>query len=149
MVERSLLRIGAVSVILGVTFFSVSGAFHGGHQPDDLVATLPQYATNANWIVVHLGQFLGLFMVVGGLVGLYRSITLGPGAALAQLGFVAAVVAISVYAANQAVDGIDIKFVAKEWVDAPAAEKEVAFRVAEAVRHIEIGLTSRPVRILN
>ena len=57
MVERTLLCIGAVSIILGVIIFSVSGAFHGGHQPDDLVATLPQYAANANWIVVHLGQF--------------------------------------------------------------------------------------------
>ncbi len=148
MVERSLLRIGAVSIILGVIIFSVSGAFHGGHQPDDLVATLPQYATNANWILVHLGQFLGLFLVVCGVVGLYRSITLGPGAALAQLGFVAAVVAISVYAANQAVDGIAIKFVAEEWVSAPPSEKEVAFRVAEAVRHIEIGLTSLTLLIL-
>ena len=148
MVEGTLLRIGAVSIILGVIFFSVSGAFHGGHQPDDLVATLPQYATNANWIMVHLGQFLGLFLVVAGLVGLYRSITLGPGAALAQLGFVAAVVGIGVYAANQAVDGIAIKFVAEKWVSAPPSEKDVAFRVAEAVRHIEIGLTSLAVLIL-
>jgi len=148
MVECTLLRIGAVSIILGVIIFSVSGAFHGGHQPDDLVATLSQYATNANWILVHLGQFLGLFLVVSGLVGLYRSITFGPGAALAQLGFVAAVVGIGVYAANQAVDGIAIKFVAEEWVSAPPSEKDVAFRVAEAVRHIEIGLTSLTVLIL-
>ncbi len=148
MVERTLLRIGPVSVVLGVIIFSVSGAFHGGHQPDDLVATLPQYATNGNWIVVHLGQFLGQLLVVGGLVGLYRSITLGPGAALAQLGFVAAVIGIGGYAANQAVDGIAIKFVAEEWVSAPPSEKEVAFRVAEAVRHIEIGLTSLTLLIL-
>ena len=33
-------------------------------------------------------------------------------------------------------------------MNAPAAEKEVAFRVAEAVRHIEIGLTSLTVLIL-
>ena len=43
-------------------------------------------------------------------------------------------------AVSQAVDGIAIKLVAEDWVNAPAAEKEVAFRVAEAVRHIEIGL---------
>jgi len=148
MLERTFLRIAAVSMILGVIISGVSGAFHGGHQPYDLVVTLPQYATNANWVVVHLGQFLGQFLVVGGLVGLFRSITFGPGAALAQLGFVAAVVAISVYAANQAVDGIAIKFVAEEWVNAPAVQKDVAFRVAEAVRHIEIGLTSLTVLIL-
>ena len=148
MLERPLLRIGAISIILGVVISGVSDAFHGGHQPHDLVVTLPQYATNANWIVVHLVQFLGRLLVVGGLVGLYRSITFGPGAALVQLGFVTAIVAIGVYAANQAVDGIAIKFVAEEWVNASAAEKDVAFRVAEAVRHIEIGLTSLSVLIL-
>ena len=57
-------------------------------------------------------------------------------------------VAISVYAASQAVDGIAIKFVAEEWLSALLPEKEVAFRVAEAVRHIEIGLTSLTVLVL-
>ena len=33
-------------------------------------------------------------------------------------------------------------------MNAPAGEKEVAFRLAEAVRHIEIGLTSLSVLIL-
>ena len=69
-------------------------------------------------------------------------------AGCAVWGFVAAVVAISVYAASQAVDGIAIKFVAEEWLSAPPSEKEVAFRVAEAVRHIEIGLTSLTVLVL-
>ena len=69
-------------------------------------------------------------------------------AGCAVWGFVAAVVAISVYAANQAVDGIAIKFVAEEWLSAPLSEKEVALRVAEAVRHIEIGLTSLTVLVL-
>jgi hypothetical protein len=55
---------------------------------------------------------------------------------------VTAVVATALYAVNQAVDGIAIKFVADEWVSAPAAENADALRVAEAVRHIEIGLSS-------
>lgn len=148
MLEHSLLRIGAVSIIFGIIISGVSDAIHGGHQPHDLVVTLPQYAANPNWIVVHLVQFFGRLLVVGGLVGLYRSITMGAGGALSQLGIVAAVVGISVYAVNQAVDGIAIKFVAEEWVNAPAAEKEVAFRVAEAVRHVEIGLSSLSVLIV-
>ena len=53
-----------------------------------------------------------------------------------------AVVATALYAVNQAVDGVAVKFVADEWVSAPAAEKADALRVAEAVRHIEIGLSS-------
>ena len=67
---------------------------------------------------------------------------------LFRSGFVTAMIGISVYAANQAVDGIAIKFVAEEWMSAPPPEKAVALRVAEAVRHIEIGLTSLTVLIL-
>jgi len=141
-VERTLLRIGAVSATLGVITLFVADAFHGGHNPADLEAVLPEYAANANWEVVHTGQFLGYALVLVGLVALHRSIAEGRGAALARLGYVTAVVATTIYAVNQAVDGIAVKFVADEWVSAPAEEKADAFRVAEAVRHIEIGLSS-------
>ncbi len=49
MVERTLLRIGAVSAIVGVVTLFVAGAFHGGHDPANLGAILPEYAANANW----------------------------------------------------------------------------------------------------
>jgi hypothetical protein len=140
--ERTLLRIGAVSAILGVITLFVADTFHGGHDPADLEATLPEYAANANWEVVHIGQFLGYALVLISLVALYRSITEGRGVALARLGYVTVVLATAVYAVNQAVDGVAVKFVADEWVSAPAAEQANAFRVAQAVRHIEIGLSS-------
>ena len=141
-VERALLRIGAVSAALGVIILFVAEAFHGGHDPADLEATLPEYAANANWEAVHVGQFLGYALVLIGLVALHRSIAEGHGAALALLGYVTAIVATATYAVNQAVDGVAVKFVADEWVGAPAVEKADAFRVAQAVRYIEIGLTS-------
>ena len=142
MVKQTLLRIGAVSAPFGVITLFVADAFHGGHDPADLEAVLPEYAANANWEVLHIGQFLGYVLVLVGLVALHRSIAEGRGAALAGLGYVTAVVATAIYAANQAVDGVAVKFVADEWVSAPAEEKADALRVAEAVRHIEIGLTS-------
>jgi len=42
----------------------------------------------------------------------------------------------------QAVDGIALKRTVDAWAAAPAAQKEVAFHVALAVRHVEIGLAS-------
>ena len=142
MVERTLLRTGAVSAPLGVITLYVADAFHGGHNPADLEATLPEYAANANWEVVHIAQFLGYVLVFVSLVALYRSMAEGWGAALARLAYVTAVLATAIYAVNQAVDGVAVKFVADEWVSAPPAEKADAFRVAEAVRHIEIGTSS-------
>lgn len=141
--ERTLLRIGAVSAILGVITIFVANAFHGGNHPDDLEIVLPQYAVNANWEVVHVGQFLGYALVFVALVALYRSIAEGRGAELARLGYVTAILATAIFAVNQAVDGVAVKYdVADEWVSASAAEKATALRVAEAVRHIEIGFSS-------
>ena len=145
--DRALLRMGAVSIVLGTLISNVAGFFHGGGaQPDDLAATLPAYAANANWELVHLAQFVGDALLLVGFLALYRSIIAvagtGASAALARMGFVIAVVAEGVYAINQAVDGIAIKFVAQEWVSAAPDEKVVAFRVADAVRHIEIGTSS-------
>lgn len=145
--DRALLRMGAVSIVLGTLISNVAGFFHGGGaHPEDLAATLPAYAANANWEVVHLAQFVGDALLLVGFLALYRSIIAGAGtgasAALARMGFVIAVVAEGVYAINQAVDGIANKFVAQQWVSAAPDEKAVAFSVADTVRHIEIGTSS-------
>ena len=143
MVEQPLLQAGAVSAALGPIVAFIAGLFHGGgDDPADLAATLPHYAANGRWEAVHIGQFLGFALMLGGLVSLFRSLEGGRGAAAARLGFATALVAIATYAANQAVDGVAIKFVAGEWLRAPAAEKGAALRVAGAVRHVEIGLSA-------
>ena len=144
--DRALLRMGAVSMVLGLLLGIGVAPFHGGTPPEDLQAVLPQIAANDYWVVVHLAQFVGDVLVLVGFVALFRSITqgasVGASGALARMGIVVAVVAESVYAVNQAVDGIANKFVAQEWVSASPAEKAVAFRIADTVRHIEIGTSS-------
>jgi hypothetical protein len=144
--DRALLRMGAVSMVLGVLLPIGVIPFHGGTPPEDLRAVLPQVAANDYWVVVHLAQFVGDVLLLVGFVALYRSIIRGARAgasgALARMGIVVAVVAEGVYAVNQAVDGIANKFVAQEWVSAAPAEKADAFRLANAVRHIEIGTSS-------
>ena len=142
-IERHLLRIGAVSSVLGLVLGIVAGAFHGGGgQPNNLQATLPLYAANNYWELIHLGQFVADILLLVAFIALYRSITEGVSATLARLGIIIAVVAEGIYGVNQAVDGVAIKFVAQQWVSAPLAEKADAFRIAEAVRHIEIGTSS-------
>jgi hypothetical protein len=141
--ERALLRIGAVSSVLGLVLSIVAVAFHGGGgQPDNLRVALPHYAANDLWELVHLGQFVADVLLLVGFIALYRSITDGVSATLARLGIIVAVVAEGIYAVNQAVDGVAMKFVAQQWMSAPLAEQADAFRVAEAVRHIEIGTSS-------
>jgi hypothetical protein len=141
--ERNLLRIGAVSSVVGLVLGIAAGAFHGGGgEPNNLQATLPHYAANNYWELVHFGQFVADILLLVAFIALYRSITEGVSATLARLGIIVAVVAEAIYGVNQAVDGVAIKFVAQQWVSAPLAEKAGAFRIAEAVRHIEIGTSS-------
>lgn len=54
MLEKTLLTIGAVSIILGVIIFYIAGTFHSGHEPNNLV--VPQYSANTNWVTVHLAR---------------------------------------------------------------------------------------------
>jgi hypothetical protein len=144
--DAALFRMGAISMVLGLLLGIGVSPFHGGTPPEDLQAVLPQIAANDYWVVVHLAQFVGDVLMLFGFVALYRSIiegaSTGASPALARMGIVVAVVAEGVYAVNQAVDGIANKFVAQEWVSAAPAEKADAFRLADAVRHIEIGTSS-------
>ena len=143
--ERALLRMGAASTVLGMLLGIAAGVFHGGGaQPSDLQATLPEYAANTVWELVHLVQFVADIFLLVGFFALYRSIAAtgaGASAALARLGIVVAVAAEGIYGVNQAVD-IANKFTAQQWVSAPLADQANALRIAEAVRHIEIGTSS-------
>jgi len=73
-------------------------------------------------------------------VAVYRSITSGPGAAWARLGFAAALVSAGLGFVMTAVEGIAIKRVAMAWASAPKGEKAVAFRVADALVQIQWAL---------
>ena len=137
-------RLGAAAGSLGVVTFFVATAFHPGHDPGNLQAVMPEYAADPNWLTVHLAQFAGIALSAVALIALAWSLGRGRGksAALAHLGLVATVVALAVYAVNQAVDGVGIKFVADSWVGASPAERPGALLVADAIRHLEIGTTS-------
>jgi hypothetical protein len=139
MKQRNVRRCASVLMIAGVVIAIAASHFHGGTDPQNLVGVLPQYAANPYWKAVHLGQFLGLLLIVGALMLVLND--LRRASPLATLGGVAAVVALSSYAANQALDGIAIQFVARAFVEAPAQERAMALSIAEAVRHIEQGLS--------
>jgi hypothetical protein len=140
--DRVLFRLGAVSSVLALVLGAVAMGFHGGTHPEDLPSVLPQYAANTHWELVHLVQFGADVLMLIAFLALYRSIVKGVGFTFARIGMAVALVAEAIYGANQAVDGVAIKFVAQEWVNASAIEKTQAFWVAAAVRHIEIGLSS-------
>lgn len=142
--DGTLPRLGAVVGPLGVVSYFVATAFHPGHDPGNLEAVLPEYAADAQWLAVHLAQFAGIALAAVALIALASSLMhgRGRGAALARLGLLAAVVALAVYAVNQAVDGVGIKFVADSYVGASPTARPGALLVADAIRHLEVGTTT-------
>jgi len=112
------------------------------NDPANTKAFLRQVAESTIWVGDHVGIIFAVLLVTGGLVAVYRSITSGPGAAWARLGFAAALVSAGLGFVTFAVEGIAIKRVAVAWASAPRAEKAVAFRVADALVQIQWALSS-------
>ena len=84
MQDRTLLRIGAVSLIAGVVLTIVGGALHPTvADPGNVEAVLQSIADSPIWAIIHVLILAGGLLSVGGALALYRSITGEPGAALA------------------------------------------------------------------
>ena len=139
------LRIAALSFGGGIAVLLLASLFHPGDAPAHVShLAFAEYAQSAAWTDAHVGQFLGILLILLGFAGLRERLrTDAPlAAALSTPAMMAAVATLSVAAVLQAVDGPALRHVVVAWHDAPAAASDPALRVAEAVRWIEIGLNS-------
>jgi hypothetical protein len=138
-------RIGAVALPLGVILIMVAEYFHPSREdPMDNPAVFMEYAHSDGWTTVHLAEYFGFLLLLGGLVALYYSVSAKPGAGagLAPFGLAAAVATAASFTVLQAVDGITLKRAVDAWASAPANQETAAFAAAEAVRWTEIGMNS-------
>jgi hypothetical protein len=138
-------RIGAAALPLGVLLIAISELFHPSREdPMDFPAVFREYARSDVWTTVHLGEYFGFLLLLGGLVALYYSVRARPGvgAGLAPFGLAAAVATAASFTVLQAVDGITLRYAVDAWVSAPPSQKAAAFAAAEAVRWAEIGMNA-------
>src|SRR5215212_6217424 len=138
-------RIGAVAMPLGIVLILVSEYFHPSREdPMDNPAVFMEYAHSDIWITVHLAEYFGFLLLLGGLVALYYSVSAKPGVGvgLAPFGLAAAVTTAASFTVLQAVDGIALKRAVDAWASAPADQETAAFAAAEAIRWIEIAMNS-------
>jgi hypothetical protein len=151
--EHSMFRMGSVAFLAGMVITIVSTLFHASSE--DLMnnpVVFSVYAQSDPWIAAHIGQFAGVMLIfAGGFVALFRLLILSESSAasaLAWLGFAVTIIAASTFAILQAVDGIALKRAVDSWYNTTASssaateEKTIAFRVAEGIRWIEIGINS-------
>jgi hypothetical protein len=136
------LRVGAAFGVGGIVILVVASRFHGGTDPADLQTVLPQYAANPYWKAAHLGQWIGFLLLAGSLIILLHRVQEVSNSTSALLGIVVVAISAATFTANHAVDGVAIRYVAENWVNAPPEGKAASMNLAQAVRHIEQGLSA-------
>ena len=139
------LRVPATLVFGGVLISLVVGFFHPDRAPaNDHAAAFAEYAHSDAWIAVHLGQFVGMTVLIAGLLALFLVLDARPGRSVwaGPFGAVAAVLALGLYGVLQAVDGVALKHAVDAWVAAPATEKAARFASAESIRWLEWSVRS-------
>ena len=122
--DRSLLRIAAVAVPVGIVLEILMEALHPSKaDPNDSAAAFQEYAASNIWTIVHIGQFFAALLVALALVTLARSLARqsGVAGALAVIGGVTAILVAAVFAVQMAVDGVALKATIDTWTSASQA----------------------------
>ena len=142
--DSALLRIGAVAGVTGLLLQLVMDRMHPSQaDPNDSGAAFTEYSRYGLWTIVHIGQFLGVLLLVLALLALARALSRQRGlpGALAIVGSVTAILIAAVFAVQMAVDGVALRSAIDTWTSAAGPEKASAFQVAEGLRDVEKGLS--------
>lgn len=142
--SRNLLQLPTVLLLSGQSLYIAVTQLHAGGDANDHHHIFAHYAEDGLWTAVHLGQFLAMAMLLGGLLMLARTIEARgtAGSALARLGGGAALLTLALCGALQAVDGVALQRAVTAWVVAPDSEKAARFASAESIRWLEWGMRS-------
>jgi hypothetical protein len=138
--QRWLFRLGAVAAVVGS--LAGSNLIHPATPLGDPSGVARAIADSLAWTPIHLIIVTGIMLMLGGLLGLYRSIPGGLAGALAQFGWAAAIAGVAVGLVLVMLDGVAAKQLADEWARAPAAEQWAALRVVFANETTNFALAS-------
>ncbi len=140
--DRHLLRWSGMLVLGGLVLnAAVTMLFHPAGEEDVHEAIFAEYAASDSWEWVHLGQFVGVLLTLGGLIVLHQA--LRPRApVLSAFAAGLTIATAAVWAVLQAVDGVTLKQAVDAWVAADGPDKAVRFADAETVRWTEWGAQS-------
>ncbi|MEV7135165.1 hypothetical protein AB0N24_20035 [Arthrobacter sp. NPDC093128] len=143
--RRPDLRLSATLILAGVLVSLLSGLQHAeAGSANDHTAAFTAYAASDVWTAVHLGQFLGMALLICGLIVLAYALNVrhGPSAWAIRMGSVAAIAALALYGVLQGVDGVALKHAVDAWAGAAEGEKALRFAAAEDIRWLEWGVRS-------
>lgn len=141
---RQSLRLSATLLLVGQLLYIVITQLHAGGDANDYPAIFAAYAGSGIWTAVHVGQFAAMAILLAGLLALVFALDGQVEMARweSRFGAASALVALALYGALQAVDGVANKQADLAWASAPEAEKAARFASAEAIRWVEWGMRS-------
>jgi hypothetical protein len=144
-VERNSARLAAVLLLAGVVVTAIAGFLHvEGADANDHQSIFAIYAASQSWTAVHLGQFIGMVIIIFGLVALFFALDVrsGVGVWLNRFALLSAGAALALYGVLQAVDGVGLKQAVNAWASADNGDKAARFAAAETVRWLEWAVRS-------
>jgi hypothetical protein len=140
--SKLLLLLGAWSAVVGAPLAFVANGLHPHPTDFRLEALLQQIADSPTWGTIHLTLICALVLILGALAAITFSIDREPGATVARLACVAALLGGALILVSTAMDGFAMNQLARSWVDAPLAEKATALRVADALEQAQYAVYS-------
>jgi hypothetical protein len=118
-------------------------AFHPSGDEDNHQVIFAKYAASDAWVAVHLGQFIGVLLALGGLLALHRILRASDQRSLlADLAAGTTVATAAIWAVLQGLDGVALKQAVDAWNSASGSDEPLRFATAETVRWLEWGFQS-------
>lgn len=141
---RGELMLAGGLMVGGLLVNTVSTLAHPAGHEDNHQVIFAKYADSGTWEAVHLGQFVGVLLALGGLLVLHRVVRTANQRRplIARLAASTTVATAAVWAVLQGLDGVGLKQAVDAWVSASGAERAVRFASAETVRWLEWGFQS-------
>ena len=144
----ALQRIAGVSLILGAILTAVFNILvPRADDPTVSLEVLTAFGEDAGLTRVYLVLLaVGAWLLVGGVAGIYRSLSSGAAAAWARLGFYATVIGAAVFTVLFA-QAMALTDAAAEWVAAGSPGEGTTYSIAEAIRISGVSLLSMAIII--
>jgi hypothetical protein len=137
------LRLAGWLSVVGLLLNAVSTVFHPAGAEDNHEVIFAEYANSDPWIAVHLGQFVGVLLALGGLLVLCHALrAAGQSRLLSHLAAAAGVATAATWSVLQGLDGVGLKQAVHAWQTASGTDEAMRFAGAEIVRWLEWGFQS-------
>jgi hypothetical protein len=140
--DRWVFRTGGVAAVVGALLGMVGNLVHPVTPIDDREGVARVIAESGNWVPVHLAIVFGIVLMLGGLVGIHRSIREGVAGVLSRFGLIAAVTGATIGLVLVILDGVAARQLAREWAASPPGERDIALGLVHANETINLALAS-------